>query len=107
MRDDWDARARADAERFIYTRDTVHSLADFDASGRANYDQLLRPYLPVLLDGRSPRVCRALEIGCGVGRMTRSAAEAFGEVHGVDVSPAMIEQARRRLADCANVKLHA
>lgn len=106
MRRDWDERAREDAERFIYTRDEARDLAGFDESGRANYDQLVRPYLPILLDGRPAQSCRALEIGCGVGRMTRWAAESFGEVHGVDVAPAMIDRARDRLRDRGNVTLH-
>ena len=106
MREDWDRRAREDAERFIYTRDKPGDLDGFDESGRANYNQLLRPFLPVLLDGRPARRCRALEIGCGVGRMTRWAAEAFAEVHAVDVAPAMIQQAGERLRGYSNVTLH-
>ena len=106
MRDDWDRRAREDAERFIYTRDNPADVAEFDESGRANYNQLLRPFLPVLLDGRPARCCRALEIGCGVGRMTRWAAEAFAEVHAVDVSSAMIRKAEERLGGYSNLTLH-
>ena len=106
MRRDWDARAAEDARRYIYTRDAASDVAGFDASGRANYDQLLRPYLPVLLAGRAARSACVAEIGCGVGRMTRWLAGAFGEVHAVDVSPAMLEQARARLAACPNVRLH-
>ena len=55
MRRDWDARAAADARRYIYTRDAESDVAGFDESGRANYDQLVRPYLPVLLEGRPAR----------------------------------------------------
>lgn len=107
MRRDWDARAAADAQGHVYTRDAAGDVADFETSGKANYDQLVRPYLPVLLAGRSPRECRALEIGCGLGRMTRWFAGAFGEVHALDVSPAMLEGARERLRDFPNVRLHA
>lgn len=106
MRRDWDQRAHDDAEHFVYTRDAASDEASFAASGRANYDQLVRPYLPVLLNGAAAADCRVLEIGCGVGRMTRCFAEAFGEVHALDVAPRMIEEARSRLADCANVSFH-
>ncbi len=106
MRRDWDARAAANAEHYVYTRDSASDEADFDASGKANYDQLVRPYLPVLLDARPPGLCRALEIGCGIGRMTRWFAAAFGHVDAVDVSPAMLERARERLRGCGNVGLH-
>jgi SAM-dependent methyltransferase len=47
-----------------------------------------------------------LEIGCGVGRITRCFAENFGEVHGIDVAPEMIAQARARLAEHPNVRFH-
>jgi cyclopropane fatty-acyl-phospholipid synthase-like methyltransferase len=37
----------------------------------------------------------ALDFGCGVGRLTHALASHFREVHGVDISPSMIRQARR------------
>jgi len=107
MKREWNERAVQDAEHFVYTRDPGTDALDFDASGRANYDQLVRSYLPVLLRGAAPRDCRDLEIGCGVGRMTRWFAETFGEVHGIDVAPEMISQAEVRLAAYQNVELHA
>lgn len=106
MRRDWNERALQDAERFVYTRNSDADEADFTSSGRANYNQLVRPYLPVLLNGADPRGCRVLEIGCGVGRMTRWFAESFGEAHGIDIAPEMIGQARARLAAYPNVALH-
>jgi SAM-dependent methyltransferase len=106
MRRDWNERARQDAEHFVYTRNPNADGADFSSSGRANYDQLVRPYLPMLLNGVAPRDCRVLEIGCGIGRMTRWIAESFGEVHGIDVSPTMVGQARERLAEYPNVVVH-
>jgi SAM-dependent methyltransferase len=106
MRSDWDQRARADAEAFIYTRDSALDASDFALSGRANYNQLVRPYLPILLQGRPAGDCRVVEIGCGVGRMTEWFARAFGFVEALDVSPVMIEGARRRLAGVDNVAFH-
>ena len=98
MRRDWDERAIKDAQHYVYTRDLATDESDFEASGRVNYDQLVRPFLPVLLRGRAPKSCRAVEIGCGLGRITRPFAENFLEVHGVDVSAEMIERARQQLA---------
>lgn len=37
---------------------------------------------------------RALDFGCGVGRLTQALAAHFDQVLGVDLSPAMIEHAR-------------
>ena len=46
-----------------------------------------------------------LEIGCGSGRVTIQLAEAGARVVGIDLSPELIEIARRRLAGRANVWL--
>jgi SAM-dependent methyltransferase len=106
MREDWDRRGREDAEHFIYTQDAPTDVAGFLASGQANYSQLVRPYLPLLLDGRPAREARAIEIGCGAGRMTACFARDFSWVEALDVSPVMIEAARSRLSGHANVTLH-
>lgn len=47
----------------------------------------------------------ALEIGVGVGRMTESLANNFQQVYGIDISPLMVETARKRLAGLTNVVL--
>ena len=54
MRRDWNERATQDAQQYVYTRDVDTDESDFEVSGRVNYDQLVRPFLPVLLCGRSP-----------------------------------------------------
>jgi ubiquinone/menaquinone biosynthesis C-methylase UbiE len=46
-----------------------------------------------------------LEIGCGIGRMTRAFASRFGTVYGIDISPEMIAQGQRYLADYPNAHL--
>ncbi len=45
---------------------------------------------------------RALDFGCGIGRLTRPMAQNFAEACGVDVSASMISQARALNADLAN-----
>ena len=40
------------------------------------------------------RKLRALDFGCGVGRLTQPLAQHFEQVYGVDISASMIEQAR-------------
>jgi ubiquinone/menaquinone biosynthesis C-methylase UbiE len=44
-----------------------------------------------------------LEIGCGIGRMTKSFASLFGEVHAIDISSEMIAQAKANLRKETNV----
>jgi SAM-dependent methyltransferase len=46
---------------------------------------------------------RALDFGCGLGRLSRALGERFADVLGMDISPAMAEQAtrlNRRVAAC-------
>jgi ubiquinone/menaquinone biosynthesis C-methylase UbiE len=38
---------------------------------------------------------RALDFGCGAGRLTRALSERFGDVVGVDISEPMVAEARR------------
>lgn len=45
--------------------------------------------------GLRPVRRRALDFGCGVGRLTRALAGIFDEVVGVDIATAMVEAARR------------
>jgi SAM-dependent methyltransferase len=47
---------------------------------------------------------RALDFGCGVGRLTRALASRYGEVIGVDISPSMLAQARQLHANLGNVR---
>jgi predicted TPR repeat methyltransferase len=47
----------------------------------------------------------ALDLGCGIGRLTEALAPELNHVTGVDISPAMIAHARERCAAHANVTL--
>lgn len=44
--------------------------------------------------GVEPALERALDFGCGIGRLSRALAEHVAEVHGVDIAESMLEQAR-------------
>jgi SAM-dependent methyltransferase len=50
---------------------------------------------------------RALDFGCGVGRITRGLAARFGEVVGLDASRKMVEHARRINAEVPNASFVA
>ncbi len=47
---------------------------------------------------------RALEIGCGSGRLMRPMSRHFLEIHGVDVSSELIKEARESLQDLPNAR---
>lgn len=47
---------------------------------------------------------KVLEIGCGIGRMQAALAPRVAEALGIDISPKMIEAARRRCAGLPNIR---
>src|SRR4051794_21818391 len=83
MREDWNARAVEDAYFYV-------------AFGRREQqnDEFFETATEVLawLEGEMRRLaspaetCRALEIGCGPGRLMLPLSAHFAEVHGVDVA---------------------
>ena len=52
------------------------------------------------------RFGRALDFGCGLGRLTQALAEHFQNVDGVDISASMIEQSRALNRQGAKVSFH-
>ena len=64
------------------------------------YDLMLTPFNLALIDALDPQPGeRVLDVGCGFGSTALAAAARGAEVHGVDISPPMIERARERAAD--------
>ena len=63
------------------------------------YDLMLTPFNVALLDALDPRPGeRVLDVGCGFGSTALAAAARGAEVHGVDISPPMVQRARERAA---------
>ncbi len=102
MKRDWNERAELNAKWYINTYKLDQTEAEFDESCREDLRANFFTLLPALTWRRNPKQLRLLEIGCGVGRMTRHFADVYGEVQGVDVSGEMIRQARERLKDLPN-----
>ncbi len=96
MRSDWNRRAREDANYYVAFGRREQDEAEFQATAGGvvrNLDRELRR----LADRNHRAALRALEIGCGPGRLMLPMSRRFGEVHGVDVSEEMIRLARERL----------
>jgi SAM-dependent methyltransferase len=53
--------------------------------------------------GLMPPAGRALDFGCGLGRLTRALSRRFDEVVGVDASPTMIKARSSSMLTCATV----
>ncbi len=74
----------------------------FYESGAAEIRRVVLDDLDLVTRGRDPKTIRVLEMGCGIGRMTKALAAIFGEVHATDVSGEMISRARERLSTVEN-----
>ena len=100
MRADWNERAGEDANYYVAFGRREQEEAEFFATGA----DVVRG-LEVDLKRFAGREA-ALEIGCGPGRLMRPLSRHFQEIHGVDVSDAMIKLARERLRGTTNAFPH-
>lgn len=101
MRDFWDERAREDAYFFVDNR-LVYGRPDeerFWAAGVSDLDLLLGAAGARLDPGDA-----VLEIGCGLGRLTRALAERAGSVTALDVSAEMLVRAQELNPALDNVR---
>src|SRR3954447_5995377 len=96
----WDARAAEDAMFFVDSRlDYGHPDEQaFWSGGERDLDALLATVGAAIRPGAS-----VVDIGCGIGRLSRAIAARAADVRGIDVSPRMIELARRYNDSLANV----
>jgi SAM-dependent methyltransferase len=101
MRRDWDARAAKDAFFYIATWRKDWDVSGFFKSGEEDYQRLVAPVLDRF--GFAPRGKRALELGCGAGRMTSAFVRQFDHVTAVDISAEMLDRAKQLLPDVENV----
>ena len=98
----WDARAREDAYYFVDSRLRYGSPDEqaFWAGGEEALDQLIAAV-------RAPAIGAddvVVDIGCGLGRLTRPLARRAGSVIAIDVSSEMIERARGLNGHLENVE---
>jgi SAM-dependent methyltransferase len=105
MRADWNQRAREDAHYYVAFGRREQDELEFQATA-ADAIRDLEGELKRLSRGVPASSRRALEIGCGPGRLMRPMSRHFGEIHGVDVSDEMIAQARGRLQDIPHAHVH-
>jgi len=96
---DWERFAQTDPYFAVLTEPKYHGelsedeRAEFFRSGEVHLAELLSIIRSRLHPAFSPG--RALDFGCGVGRVLIPLAKRCREVTGVDVSTAMLEEARR------------
>jgi ubiquinone/menaquinone biosynthesis C-methylase UbiE len=98
----WDEKARENPYWYVSSAGPYEGrdLADFWASGPKIWNDLKSAagYRPKPTD-------TVVEIGCGVGRLTRAIAPEVGRVFAFDLSPEMLALARNSV-DAANASFH-
>jgi SAM-dependent methyltransferase len=94
MRHDWEERARTDLLYSIDAQKRDWTFDEFYARGPILVAEFVDPVLQRL--GVDPSGQCVLEIGCGIGRLFAGLAERFGDVRGLDISSAMVEEGRKR-----------
>lgn len=104
MRAEWNQRAKQDAHFYVAFAKEQQDEAAFRASAAETMPALVQDF-PRMAE-TDPARRKALEIGCGPGRLLAPMTEHFGEVHGVDVSDEMLALARKRLADAPGARFH-
>ena len=92
----WDKLGRDDPLWAILSRSDRRGgqwdVDEFFATGRADVSRLIDDLASL---GIPVSRKRALDFGCGAGRLTQALADHFDEVVGVDIAPSMIELAKR------------
>ncbi len=104
MRSEWNERAREDAHYYVAFGRREQDDEEFFATGadvvRALQAELKR------LPRHLPHPRRALEIGCGPGRLLRPMSVHFQEIHGIDIADEMVGRARANLASVPHAHVH-
>jgi cyclopropane fatty-acyl-phospholipid synthase-like methyltransferase len=85
MTNRWETLARKDAEFYIWT--DLAKGDDFFASGERDVERILAYAAPFIRDTHV-----ALEIGCGVGRLTIPMSRHFERIVAVDIAPTMLQK---------------
>lgn len=100
MRAEWNNRAREDAHFYVAFGQKQQSGDDFLSSANEilpaleyGFQWLVKP---------SARPTRALEIGCGPGRLMCAMLPYFDELYGVDISDEMVKLATDNLREYSN-----
>jgi len=96
LREHWNRLGRADplwaTLALPSKKGNKWKVEDFFETGRAEVDSIVA-YIKSL--GANLQHGKALDFGCGVGRLTQSLARYFDQVYGVDIAESMVELAKK------------
>lgn len=106
-REDWEQFAELDAMWAVLTvpgrKGGRWDAKEFFATGEREIEHVLSKAKE---SGLPARLDRALDFGCGVGRLTRALGRRFEQAIGVDISGGMVQRARRLNADVPSCTFH-
>ena len=96
---DWEAMGAADPYFSVITHDKYHK-ENLDPNGIEDFFESGRRHVATLMEGVPANHSRqrALDFGCGVGRVAIPLSKHFREVVGADVSQSMLQEANRNRA---------
>lgn len=95
LQDNWNRFGEEDPFGSILTVQTSRQKGWDQAAFFATGERLISELLERAAQrGLHPALGRALDFGCGVGRLTQALADRFDAVVGVDIAPSMIELAQ-------------
>ncbi len=106
-KDNWDQLGKDDPLWVILTDESKRGgkwkVDEFFETGRGEISGVL---LKLTSLGVTPAWGKALDFGCGVGRLSQALSAHFQEVHGVDISPSMIARAKDFAGSLARCQFH-
>jgi SAM-dependent methyltransferase len=104
MREDWNRRAIQDANYYVAFAREKQPEEEFLSTAAEVVSRLESEFHRLPSAPKESR--RALEIGCGPGRLLIPMSRHFGEIHGVDISDEMVAMARPKLARIPHAQAH-
>ncbi|MCL4517914.1 MAG: class I SAM-dependent methyltransferase [Thaumarchaeota archaeon] len=97
----WNEFADSDPKSAILTEKGNWNQKEFFETGSKEISELLEKTKQIQFERG-----RALDFGCGIGRLSRALASHFEEVVGVDISERMIDLAKQYNSDRKNCKFY-
>jgi SAM-dependent methyltransferase len=96
LQDNWDQFGKVDPLWAILSnaekQGNSWNLEEFFQTGKGEIDSVIEH---LKSQGLSLKRGKALDFGCGVGRLTQALTTYFDQVYGVDIAPSMIELAEK------------
>jgi len=100
----WNKLANDNAKYYVLT-DLGEQITEeeFQKAGEKDFTELIARDLQIKEKLGDFKTKTALEIGCGIGRITEFIAQNFAQVFAIDISEGMIKEGRNRLKNYSNI----